>query len=94
MTQGNSDTGSSTTHIKSEDEDTKPHISTIAELPVGRVNHTARIKSEEDEDIKPHVDSIGGPPVGLIDPYGPFREFRTIADVKKELKEFLKLWGF
>ncbi|KAJ4312098.1 hypothetical protein N0V94_007619 [Neodidymelliopsis sp. IMI 364377] len=94
MTHGNSDTGSSTTHIKSEDEDVKPPISTVGELPVDRVNHTARIKFEEDEDIKPHVNSIGGPPVGLINPYGPFREFRTIADIRKELREFLELKGF
>ncbi|KZM25153.1 uncharacterized protein EKO05_0008478 [Ascochyta rabiei] len=50
------------------------------------VKSVAQIDDEQDVEVKPTTVAIGGRPVGLANPGGPLREFRTLADLKKQLE--------
>lgn len=52
-----------------------------------KVKSIAQIDEDEDMEVKPRAVAINRPPVGLANPYGPLREFRTVADLKKQLEQ-------
>lgn len=52
-----------------------------------KVKSIAQIDEDEDMEVKPRTVAINRPPVGLAKPHGPLREFRTVADLKKQLEQ-------